>query len=94
MSPIGVRISLVSFPQALNAFLNGDTFTGVAWLSQSFLQLVLLPILMVGQNVIAAAQKSRNAERSKPSTDIQLQRALDLVTSISIYETKAAAATR
>ena len=54
-----VLISLVSFPQALNAFLNGDTVTGVAWLSQSFLQLVLLPILMVGQNVIAAAQDAR-----------------------------------
>ena len=54
-----VLIALVSFPQALNAFLNGDAVTGVAWLSQSFLQLVLLPILLVGQNVIAAAQDAR-----------------------------------
>jgi hypothetical protein len=54
-----VLIALVSFPQALNAFLSGDTVTGVAWLSQSFLQLVLLPILMVGQRVIAAAQDAR-----------------------------------
>jgi hypothetical protein len=36
-----VLVSLVSFPQALNAFLSGDTVTGIAWLSQSFLQLVL-----------------------------------------------------
>src|SRR5438552_15896959 len=42
-----VLISLVSFPQALNAFLKGDTVVGVAWLSLSFLQLVLLPILVV-----------------------------------------------
>ena len=54
-----VLISLVSFPQALNAFLNGDTVTGVAWLSQSFLQLVLLPIIIVGQNVISASQDAR-----------------------------------
>ncbi len=52
-------ISLVSFPQALLAFLRGDTVTGIAWLSQSFLQLVLLPIIMVGQNVISASQDAR-----------------------------------
>jgi hypothetical protein len=54
-----VLISLVSFPQALIAFLNGDTVTGIAWLSQSFLQLVLLPIILVGQQVIAAGQDAR-----------------------------------
>ncbi len=52
-------ISLVSFPQALNAFLSGDTVVGVSWLSQSFLQLVLLPIILVGQNVISASQDAR-----------------------------------
>ena len=54
-----VLISFVSFPQALDAFLNGDRVTGISWLSQSFLQLVLLPIIMVGQRVIAAAQDAR-----------------------------------
>ncbi|HKW59487.1 MAG TPA: hypothetical protein VJR46_07005 [Candidatus Dormibacteraeota bacterium] len=54
-----VLISLVSFPQALSAFLRGDTYTGIAWLSQSFLQLVLLPIIIVGQNVISASQDAR-----------------------------------
>ena len=54
-----VLISLVSFPQALAAFLSGDTYTGIAWLSQSFLQLVLLPIILVGQQVISAAQDAR-----------------------------------
>jgi hypothetical protein len=52
-------IALVSFPQALAAFLKGDTVTGITWLSQSFLQLVLLPIIIVGQNVISAAQDAR-----------------------------------
>jgi hypothetical protein len=54
-----VLISLVSFPQALNAFLHGDTYVGIAWLSQSFLQLVLLPIIIVGQNVISTSQDAR-----------------------------------
>src|SRR3984893_18126705 len=52
-------IGLISFPQAVIAFVRGDTVTGVAWLSQSFLQLVLLPIIIVGQNVISASQDAR-----------------------------------
>jgi hypothetical protein len=54
-----VLISFVSFPQALTAFLHGDTVTGITWLSQSFLQLVLLPIIIVGQNVISTSQDAR-----------------------------------
>jgi hypothetical protein len=54
-----VLVGLVSLPQAFNAFIHGDTVTGVAWLSQSFLQLVLLPIIIVGQNVISASQDAR-----------------------------------
>src|SRR5436309_15863004 len=54
-----VLIALVSFPQALHAFMTGDTYVGIAWLSQSFLQLVLLPIIIVGQNVISASQDAR-----------------------------------
>jgi hypothetical protein len=52
-------ISFISLPQAVAAFVRGDTFTGVSWLSQSFLQLVLLPIIIVGQNVISASQDAR-----------------------------------
>ncbi len=52
-------IAVVSLPQALDAFLKGDTITGITWLSQSFLQLVLLPIILVGQNVISASQDAR-----------------------------------
>lgn len=52
-------IALVSFPAALTAFLHGDTVTGIAWLSQSAIQLVLLPLLLVGQRVISAAQDAR-----------------------------------
>lgn len=54
-----VLLAFVSFPQALEAFRRGDTLTGITWLSQSFLQLVLLPIIVVGQNVISASQDAR-----------------------------------
>ena len=52
-------IALVSFPQALAALLRGDTLTGITWLSQSFLQLVLLPVIIVGQRVLSEAQDKR-----------------------------------
>lgn len=52
-------IALISLPQALSAFLHGDTVTGINWLAQSFLQLVLLPIIIVGQQIISAAQDAR-----------------------------------
>jgi hypothetical protein len=52
-------IALVSFPQAFDALLRGDRVTAISWLSQSFLQLVLLPIIIVGQNVISASQDAR-----------------------------------
>jgi hypothetical protein len=33
--------------------------TGINWLAQSFLQLVLLPIIIVGQQIISTAQDVR-----------------------------------
>jgi hypothetical protein len=54
-----ILIALVSLPQSFIAFVRGDTVTGITWLSQSFLQLVLLPIILVGQNVISASQDAR-----------------------------------
>ena len=52
-------IAFISLPQAVAAFARGDTLSGVTWLSQSFLQLVLLPIIIVGQNVTSAVQDAR-----------------------------------
>ena len=52
-------IAFISLPQALAAFARGDTLSGVTWLSQSFLQLVLLPVVIVGQNVASAVQDAR-----------------------------------
>jgi hypothetical protein len=66
-----VLIALVSLPQALHAFLSGDTVTGVSWVSQSFIQLVLLPVILVGQRVIAAAQDARAETDHETLTALQ-----------------------
>ncbi len=39
--------------------INASLIALVAWIAQTFLQLVLLPIIIVGQNVISAAQDGR-----------------------------------
>jgi hypothetical protein len=49
-------LTLVSAPAA---FMSGNTLTIVAWIAQTFLQLVLLPIIIVGQNIQAAASDRR-----------------------------------
>lgn len=49
-------LALVSFPAAIATH---DVIVIVAWIAQTFLQLVLLPIIMVGQNVIQAANDAR-----------------------------------
>ena len=49
-------LALVSAP---SAFQTGDKLVIVAWIAQTFLQLVLLPIIIVGQNVQATAADAR-----------------------------------
>ncbi len=50
-------LALVSAP---SAFKTGNTIIMVAWIAQTFLQLVLLPIIIVGQNVQATAADARS----------------------------------
>jgi uncharacterized membrane protein len=49
-------LALVSFPAAIRSH---DPIIIVAWTAQTFLQLVLLPIIIVGQNVQAASNDAR-----------------------------------
>src|SRR5579871_3031965 len=49
-------LALISFPAAISS---GQPIIIVAWVAQTFLQLVLLPIIIVGQNVQAAASDAR-----------------------------------
>jgi hypothetical protein len=53
---IFAAIALVSLPSALKS---GDLIIIVAWVAQTFLQLVLLSIIMVGQNVASAAVEQK-----------------------------------
>ena len=49
-------LALISLPAAIGTH---DPVIIVAWIAQTFLQLVLLPIIIVGQNVQAAASDAR-----------------------------------
>ncbi len=49
-------LALISLPAAIGTH---DPLIIVAWTAQTFLQLVLLPIIIVGQNVQAAASDAR-----------------------------------
>jgi len=49
-------LALISFPAAITS---GNLITIVAWIAQTFLQLVLLPIIIVGQNVQGHAADKR-----------------------------------
>ncbi len=48
-------LALVALPSAIK----GGLFTTIQWISQSFLQLVLLSVIMVGQQVMGRASDER-----------------------------------
>jgi hypothetical protein len=50
---------------ALPSAIKQGTYFIIVWLSSSFLQLVLLPIIIVGQNIQAAAADKRSEETYK-----------------------------
>lgn len=52
-------LALISLPAALRS---GSLIVIVAWIAQTFLQLVLLPVIMVGQNLQGRASESRSIE--------------------------------
>jgi hypothetical protein len=54
-------LTLISLPEALK----GGTATLIAWIAQTFLQLVLLSIIMVGQKVESAASEDRAIDTYK-----------------------------
>ena len=55
-------IALISLPAAVRSH---DAIIIVAWIAQTFLQLVLLPIIIVGQNIQAKAADKRAEETYK-----------------------------
>src|ERR1700681_4570613 len=67
-------LALVSLPSALRS---GSAVVLVSWISQTFLQLVLLSIIIVGQNVLAAASDKR-AEATYNDADAVLHEAVKI----------------
>ena len=67
-------LALVSLPAAI---LSGNPVIIVSWISQTFLQLVLLSIIIVGQNVLAADSDKR-AEATYEDADAVLHTALQI----------------
>lgn len=59
---IFTSLALISFPSAIRS---GNTIIIVAWIAQTFLQLVLLPIIIVGQNIQAKAADKRAEQTYK-----------------------------
>ena len=60
-------LSLVSLPAAI---ASGNELVIVAWVAQTFLQLVLLPVIIVGQNIQAAAADARAVATYEDATAI------------------------
>ena len=67
-------LALLSLP---SAFKTHQLIIIVAWIAQTFLQLVLLPIIIVGQNVQAAASDAR-ADATYKDAEAVLHEALEI----------------
>lgn len=71
---IFAAIALVSLPEAISSH---SRVIIVAWISSNFLQLVLLPIIIVGQNIQAKAADAR-AEDTYKDAEAVLHEALEI----------------
>jgi hypothetical protein len=60
-------IALLSLPSAITS---GNLVLIVAWISSNFLQLVLLPVIIVGQNIQARAADKRSEATYNDATAI------------------------
>jgi hypothetical protein len=67
-------LALVSLPSAISA---RSAVVLVSWISQTFLQLVLLSVVIVGQNVLAATADKRS-EATHADADAVLHEAVKL----------------
>jgi hypothetical protein len=67
-------LALFSLPSAITS---GSPIILVSWISQTFLQLVLLSVIIVGQNVLAAAADKRS-EATYKDADAVLHEAVKI----------------
>lgn len=67
----------IALLSARSAFSTGNLTVIVAWISSNFLQLVLLPVIIVGQNIQAKSADKR-AEDTYRDADAVLHEALEI----------------
>lgn len=83
-------IALVSLPSAIKSH---DLITIVGWIAQTFLQLVLLSIIMVGQNVSSASVEQKINETHTASLgEFELAKEARLLANQELAELKEIAA--
>jgi hypothetical protein len=79
-------IALISLPKALQS---GDSIVIVAWIAQTFLQLVLLSIIMVGQKVQSASVEQKIDETHTASlAEFELAKEARLNAALELAELK------
>jgi hypothetical protein len=66
-------LALVVLPQAIN----GGLLPLIQWVSQTFIQLVMLSVIMVGQNILSRASDKR-ADETYQDADATLHEALQI----------------
>lgn len=71
---IFAMIALISLPAAIHS---GQLIVIISWIAQTFLQLVLLSIIIVGQNIAATASDKR-AESTYQDADATLHEAEEI----------------
>jgi hypothetical protein len=76
-------IALVSLPAAIQS---GQLIVIISWIAQTFLQLVLLSIIIVGQNIAAAASDKR-AENTFEDADATLHEAAEIQKHLEAQDT-------
>ena len=83
-------IALVSLPSAIRSH---DLITIVSWVAQTFLQLVLLSIIMVGQNVASASvEQTINETHTASLGEFELAKEARLLANQELAELKVIAA--
>ena len=81
-------IAFISLPAAI---MSGDPIVIVAWIAQTFLQLVLLAVIMVGQDVQAKGVQKKIDETHEASlAEFELAKADELATRIAALKARSA----
>jgi len=83
---IFAAIALISLPKAIQS---GDSIVIVSWVAQTFLQLVLLSIIMVGQKVQSASVEQKIDETHTASlAEFELAKEARVFAAVELSELK------